>query len=59
MVVRLVPNGEIPPPTLDEIKQTLQNLFGDNVEVEFELLEQIPVLPSEKHRYAISELNEP
>jgi hypothetical protein len=59
MIVRLAPNGEIPPSTLDEIEQTLQGLFGDNVEVEFEFLDEIPVLPSEKHRYAISELNEP
>jgi phenylacetate-CoA ligase len=57
MLVRLVPAGSIPQAVLDEITQTIQLTFGDNVTVHFELLDNIPPLPSGKHRYAVSELN--
>jgi phenylacetate-CoA ligase len=59
MIVRLIPDGEVPQATLDEIIRAIQTAFGDNVEVEFEFLDEIPVLPSGKHQYAISELNKP
>jgi phenylacetate-CoA ligase len=58
MVVRLVRDGEVPQSTLDELTRTIHIAFGDNVEVEFEFPDEIPVLPSGKHQYAISELNE-
>lgn len=56
MVVRLVKAGEIPPEVLEQLVKTIHIAFGDNVEVQFEYPEEIPVLPSGKHRYAISEL---
>lgn len=58
MVVRLVQSEEVPQSTLDEIVRMLQIVMGDNVEVEFEFMEEIPVLPSGKHQSAVSELNE-
>jgi hypothetical protein len=39
--------------------RTIHIAFGDNVTVEFEFPDEIPVLPSGKHQYAVSELNEP
>jgi hypothetical protein len=57
MVVRLVPDGEIPQPVLDEITQTIQATFGENVVVDFVFLDDITPLPSGKHQYAVSELN--
>jgi phenylacetate-CoA ligase len=57
MVVRLVKDGEVPQSILDGLTQTIQIAFGDNVQVEFEYPDEIPVLPSGKHQYAISELD--
>jgi phenylacetate-CoA ligase len=59
MIVRLVPDGEVSQSTLDEIVRAIQTAFGDNVEVEFEFMDEIPTLPSGKHQYAMSELNKP
>jgi phenylacetate-CoA ligase len=59
MVVRLVQNVKVPQSILDEIVRAIQTAFGDNVEVEFEFMDEIPTLPSGKHRYAVSELNKP
>lgn len=57
MLVRLVKDGEVPQSTLDELTRTFKTAFGDNVQVAFEFPDEIPVLPSGKHRYAISELD--
>ena len=57
IIVRLMPDGEVPQTALDEISQAIRGLFGDNVLVTFEFLEKIPSLPSGKHQYAISEIN--
>ena len=57
MVVRLVRAGDVPQANLDELVRTIHTAFGDNVEVEFEFPDEIPVLPSGKHRYAVSELS--
>jgi len=59
MVVRLVPDGVVPQSVLDEITQTVQATFGNNVVVDFEFLDEISPLTSGKHQYAISELNRP
>jgi phenylacetate-CoA ligase len=56
MVVRLVKDGEIPQANLDELVRTIHIAFGDNVLVEFEFPDEIPVLSSGKHRYAVSEI---
>jgi phenylacetate-CoA ligase len=58
MVVRLVRAGEVPQTVLDTLTQTIHTAFGNNVEVQFEFPDDIPVLPSGKHRYAISELSD-
>jgi phenylacetate-CoA ligase len=57
MVIRLVLDGEMHQHSLDNIVQTIKDIFGDNVLVDFEFLDEIPHLPSGKHQYAISELN--
>jgi phenylacetate-CoA ligase len=58
MVIRLVRDGEIPQATLEEIRQAVYHTFGDRVEVDFDFTEEIPALPSGKHSYAVSELNQ-
>jgi len=58
IVVRLVKDGEIPQPNLDELVRTVHTAFGDNVQVEFEFPDKISVLPSGKHRYAVSEIKD-
>jgi len=58
MVVRLVKTGEIPQTVLDELLKTFHTAFGENVEIQFEFPAQIPVLPSGKHQYAVSEIND-
>jgi phenylacetate-CoA ligase len=57
MLVRLVKDGQVPQSTLDELTRTFKTAFGENVQVAFEFPDEIPVLPSGKHRYAISELD--
>jgi phenylacetate-CoA ligase len=57
MIVRLIPEGQVPQYTLDEIEQAFRTTFGQEVEVDFEFLAEIPPLPSGKHQYAFSELN--
>jgi phenylacetate-CoA ligase len=57
MVVRIVKSGDLPASVLDELVHTIHIAFGDNVVVEFEFPDQIAVLASGKHQYAISKLN--
>jgi phenylacetate-CoA ligase len=56
IVVRLVPDGEVPPITLEEITRTMKAAFGPGVSVTFEFPVEIPPLPSGKHQYALSEV---
>jgi phenylacetate-CoA ligase len=56
IVFRLVPDGEIPQPVLDQISHTIRGVLGENVVVHFEFLDAIQPLPSGKHRYAVSEV---
>lgn len=58
MVIRLVKADDIPPSALTQLERTTQRAFGGNVRVQFEFPDEIPRLPSGKHRYAISELSE-
>ncbi|OQY28245.1 MAG: hypothetical protein B6243_12270, partial [Anaerolineaceae bacterium 4572_5.2] len=57
MLVRLAVRGEVPQSVLDELVKTFKTAFGENVEVRFEFCDQIPVLSSGKHQYAVSEIN--
>jgi phenylacetate-CoA ligase len=56
MVVRLVKAGEIPQEVLDGLTRIIHTCLGDNVVVQFEFPEAIPVLSSGKYHYAISEV---
>lgn len=56
MTVRLVPDGEVPQTVLQEITDAIKTTYGDCVGVDFELVEEIPALPSGKHQYAVSEV---
>jgi phenylacetate-CoA ligase len=56
MVVRLMVTAEVPQPTLDGITEAIKVAFGENVEVAFEFVDEIPALPSGKHQYAICEV---
>lgn len=57
IVIRLVPAGEIQKDTLKDIEHAIHVTFGEDVVVDFEFLDKIKPLPSGKHQYAISELN--
>ena len=57
IVVRLVPYGEIPKSVLNEITKTINKAFGEDIKVDFEIVNKISLLPSGKHQYAVSELN--
>jgi phenylacetate-coenzyme A ligase PaaK-like adenylate-forming protein len=56
IIVRLVKFTDIPQSVLEQFAKTIETAFGEKVTVQFEYPGQIPVLPSGKHRYAISEL---
>jgi phenylacetate-CoA ligase len=56
IVVRLVKVGDVPKSSLEEISRTIQATFGEGVMVSFEYPQEIPLLPSGKHQYAISEV---
>lgn len=57
-IVRLVYAGDPPKRILDDITKAFRGTFGENVNVEFEFMEKIPELPSGKHQYVLSELNQ-
>lgn len=57
MVVRLVLNGALPPEVAEEIKSACKASYGENVTTELEIMDEIPLLPSGKHQYAVSEIN--
>jgi phenylacetate-CoA ligase len=57
MVIRLVPEGDVPQTTLEEIKQSVRMTFGEGIKIDFEFPQEISPLSSGKHCYAISELN--
>jgi phenylacetate-CoA ligase len=58
VVARIVKNGELDAARLDEIVRTVHIALGDQVKVEFEFPDEIPLLDSGKYRYAISEVAE-
>ncbi|MBN1583276.1 MAG: phenylacetate--CoA ligase family protein [Anaerolineae bacterium] len=58
VVARIVKDGELDQAKLDEIEETVHTALGDDVQVEFEFLDEIPVLDSGKYRYAICEIKE-
>lgn len=58
ILVRLVENEHIPQPVLYEITQAIRTSYGNHIVVDFEVLDEIAPLPSGKHRYAYSEIND-
>jgi phenylacetate-CoA ligase len=58
VVVRIVKEGELDVTELDKIERTVHIALGNHVKVEFEFLDEIPLLDSGKHRYTISEVVE-
>lgn len=57
IIVLIVKDGEVPESLLKRVERTLQSAFGDDVQVEFQFPEQIPLLPSGKHQYALSKVS--
>ena len=58
IIVRIVREDRLEQARLDTILRTIKVAMGDDVEVRFEFPDEIPVLDSGKHRYAISEIDE-
>jgi hypothetical protein len=56
IIFRLVTVHDVPQFVLDDFVRIVHRIFGDKVQVKFEFPEEIPVLPSGKHRYIISEV---
>jgi len=56
IVVRIVPNGALPPNEAQALSQKLQSAVGAGVEITIDCVSQIPVAASGKHRYVISEV---
>jgi len=57
VVARIVRSRPLDESRLQEIERTVHRALGDDVRIEFEFPEDIPVLASGKYRYAISELS--
>lgn len=58
ITVLLVKDGEIPVSLLNRLERTLKAAFGEHIEVEFQFPDQIAVLPSGKHQYAVSRVRQ-
>ncbi len=52
--VRIVSNGRVAAAQLDEIREQIISVLGDEAEVRFEFPENIPSLPSGKVRFTVS-----
>jgi phenylacetate-CoA ligase len=59
ITVLLVKDGEIPAAVLDQLELRLRAAFGEEIVVEFQYPNEIPLLPSGKHQYAISRVGVP
>ncbi len=58
IVARIVQSKPISPEKLQNIQEAAKIALGDNVEVQFEFVDDIPRQKSGKHRYFISELED-
>jgi phenylacetate-CoA ligase len=56
LVVRLVPRPAFDPAVRKAIEENLRRRIGDELQIEFELTDQIPRLPSGKFRAVVSEI---
>lgn len=57
ITVLIVKDGEIPAALLARIEFALHAAFGEGIAVEFKFPDQISLLPSGKHQYAISKVD--
>lgn len=56
ITVLIVKDGEVPASLMRRIERTLKTAFGEEIAVEFKFPDQIPLLPSGKHQYAVSKV---
>jgi phenylacetate-CoA ligase len=59
VVARIVRDMDFEEARLAEIEDNIKMVLGDQVVVEFEFPDEIPVSDSGKYRYVISEIDEP
>ncbi len=57
LIVREAKDGEIPSSILSQLEMRLRTAFGEDIVVEFQFPDQISLLPSGKHQYAISRIS--
>ena len=58
VVVRIAPDGKVPPALLQGIVRDIRSILGGSIGVEFVFVEDIPVPPSGKNRYSLSEVSQ-
>ncbi len=58
-IVRMILADKVPQSILDQISQLIRDALGNNVEVTFEIVKEIPPLPSGKHQFLMSEVKKP
>jgi phenylacetate-CoA ligase len=57
LTIRIVRDGPVPQENMEQFAYVIRRTFGDHVQVCWEFPDEIPVLPSGKHQYAVSKLN--
>lgn len=58
IVVRYIPDGEPPVEYMNEVAEKIRTRLGDSVVVEIRECKEIPIPPSGKHRFTISDVKE-
>jgi phenylacetate-CoA ligase len=59
LTLRLLPRREIDPAWLEEVRQELHGQLGTSMQVEVELVDDIPLTPEGKHRFIVSAISSP
>jgi phenylacetate-CoA ligase len=59
ILIKLIIEAPPPPIALEEIRTSFRRVMGDACQVEFEIVDSIPPLPSGKYRYAVSLVQHP
>jgi phenylacetate-CoA ligase len=59
ILIKLIIEAPPPPIALEEIRTSFRRVMGDTCQVEFEIVDSIPPLPSGKYRYAVSLVQHP
>ena len=58
IVVRYIPDGEPPVEYMNEVAEKIRTRLGESVAVEIKECKKIPIPPSGKHRFTISDVKE-